>query len=350
MKDFELLLYNDCEQQLAHSLPVFWIRNNIPHTCLAIRVCCSDSWNSEILELSKNIGKNIEENIIITDHGDNWGGAYPSVIVYSKQYKFHIQFIKIDNVLQVKILAENDVYENIINAILRKFNIEQKGLKAQWLVRSAAGISTRSVDIDINNEIHSEMYPFLQERNTTLDDYYDAFKNSSPKILLLMGERGTGKTSFIRGLLKRHRWDAMISYDEKVLTDDSTLIKFLESSSDCFVIEDSDNLIYKREQGNNFVHKFLNLGDGLITKSGKKLILSTNITSTDEIDSALIRPGRCFDVLQFNKLTPDQARNLIETKGLNVPLPDRDVTIAELFNQQPIFSGNTLKKRVGFLR
>lgn len=164
-----------------------------------------------------------------------------------------------------------------------------------------------------------------------------------------MGERGTGKTSFIRGLLKRHRWDAMISYDERVLTDDYTLIRFLESSSDCFVIEDSDNLIYKREQGNNFVHKFLNLGDGLITKSGKKLILSTNITSTDEIDSALIRPGRCFDVLQFNKLTQDQARNLIETRNLDITPPDRDVSIAELFNQQPKFSSDKLKRRVGFL-
>jgi hypothetical protein len=345
MKDFELLLYDQHDPRLAKSFFYFWIRNNIPHTSRVIKVCCDESWNSEILEFSKNIG----ENIIITNHGDIWEGTYPNVIVYSKQYKFHIQFIKQNNVLQVIIFAENDVYENIINTLLEKFNIEQKGLKAQWLVMSGSGLTTKSVDIDINNEIHSEMYPFLQERNTTLDEYYDAFKNSSPKILLLMGERGTGKTSFIRGLLKRHCWDAMISYDERVLTHDSTLIKFLESSSDCFVIEDSDNLIYKREQGNNFVHKFLNLGDGLITKSGKKLILSTNITSTDEIDSALIRPGRCFDVLQFNKLTPEQSRNLIETRNLDITPPDRDVSIAELFNQQPKFSSDKLKKRVGFL-
>jgi hypothetical protein len=345
MKDFELLLYNDYEPKMKDSFYAFWLRNKIPYASRVISFCCTESWRSEVLEFSKNIG----ENIITTEHGDSWSGLNPNIIVYSKEYKFYILFIKSDKTLRVKILAENDVYENIINTLLEKFNIEQKGLRAQWLVMSGSGLTTKSVDIDINNEIHSEMYPFLQERNTTLDEYYDAFKNSSPKILLLMGERGTGKTSFIRGLLKRHRWDAMISYDEKVLTDDSTLIRFLESSSDCFVIEDSDNLIYKREQGNNFVHKFLNLGDGLITKSGKKLILSTNITSIDEIDSALIRPGRCFDVLQFNKLTPDQARNLIETRNLDITPPDRDVSIAELFNQQPNFSSDKLKKRVGFV-
>jgi SpoVK/Ycf46/Vps4 family AAA+-type ATPase len=194
------------------------------------------------------------------------------------------------------------------------------------------------------------MYPSLLQKGISLTDYYEAFANSDAKILLLMGQRGTGKTSFLRGLLHHNKWNPIISYDEALLSNDQMLIKFLLSESNCFIIEDADTFIYKREQGNNVIHKFLNLGDGLITKSDKKLILTTNITSTDEIDSALIRPGRCFDVLHFDTLTPEQAKTLIDTTGMNVPLPDRDVTIAELFNQQPIFSGNTLKKRVGFLR
>ncbi len=194
-----------------------------------------------------------------------------------------------------------------------------------------------------------EMYPNLQQKGISLTEYYEAFANSNAKILLLMGQRGTGKTSFLRGMIHHNKWNPIISYDESLLSNDQMLLKFILSDSDCFIIEDADTFIYKREQGNNIIHKFLNLGDGLITKSGKKLILTTNITSTDEIDSALIRPGRCFDVLQFDKLTPEQAKTLIETKELNIPLPEKDVTIAELFNQQPIFSGNTLKKRVGFI-
>ena len=165
----------------------------------------------------------------------------------------------------------------------------------------------------------------------------------------MMGERGTGKTSFIRGMLSHLQWNSMISYEEALLSKDAVLIKFLESNANCFIIEDADTFIYKRESGNNVIHKFLNLGDGLISRKDKKLILTTNITSTDNIDSALIRPGRCFDVLYFDKLKPEESKNLINTMNLEVPIPDHAVSLAELFNEQQTFSGDNLKKKIGFI-
>jgi ATP-dependent 26S proteasome regulatory subunit len=48
------------------------------------------------------------------------------------------------------------------------------------------------------------------------------------------------------------------------------------------------------------MHRFLNVGDGLVTTKGKKLIFSTNLPSIRDVDSALVRPGRCFDILNFD--------------------------------------------------
>jgi ATP-dependent 26S proteasome regulatory subunit len=40
--------------------------------------------------------------------------------------------------------------------------------------------------------------------------------------------------------------------------------------------------------------RFLNISDGLIKLPNKKLVFTTNVTNFENIDSALLRPGRCF--------------------------------------------------------
>lgn len=331
--------------QCESSFHYYWLKNKISFKSKILDIERIDLASSNLLEV---LNKFAPFHTKFVQHQDP-NELHDNLEICSNEQNFHIQVSQGKEYAKVYINAEDTIFESLDNLLKEIFIPKNKSLSAQWLYYANGCLETRYTSIDVNNDASSEIYPFLHERNTTLDEYYDAFKNSSAKILLLMGERGTGKTSFLRGLLKHHQWETMISYDEKTLTDDETLMRFLDSSSDCFIIEDADTLLYKRENGNNNIHKFLNLGDGLITKSGKKLILTTNITSTKDIDSALIRPGRCFDVLHFNKLTPEQSKNLIASKDLDIPIPDKDVTIAELFNQQPIFFGNTLKKRVGFI-
>jgi hypothetical protein len=97
------------------------------------------------------------------------------------------------------------------------------------------------------------------------------------------------------------------------------------------------------------------VGDGLVTTKGKKMIFSTNLPSIRDIDSALIRPGRCFDIVTFDALTVEQAHNLADKLGVKLPVRPRgketkDYSIAEVFNQQ---SENTSKsqtnRKVGFI-
>jgi hypothetical protein len=103
------------------------------------------------------------------------------------------------------------------------------------------------------------------------------------------------------------------------------------------------------------MHRFLNVGDGLVTTKGKKMIFSTNLPSIRDIDSALIRPGRCFDIVSFDLLTGDQANIL--AKKLDVTLPVRPggkendkYSIAEIFNQQSQKPQNcTMNRKVGFI-
>ena len=69
-------------------------------------------------------------------------------------------------------------------------------------------------------------------------------------------------------------------------------------------------------------------------EKGKKLIFSTNLPSISDIDPALIRPGRCFDILSFNLLKREDAQLLADKVGATLE-GDRDsYSIAEVFNKK----------------
>ena len=100
------------------------------------------------------------------------------------------------------------------------------------------------------------------------------------------------------------------------------------------VIEDADEFLRSRTEGNVTMHKFLNVGDGLVTTKGKKMIFSTNLPSINDIDSALIRPGRCFDILAFAPLTQDQAETASKSLGITLDEQKDAWSIADIFHKQ----------------
>jgi ATP-dependent 26S proteasome regulatory subunit len=181
------------------------------------------------------------------------------------------------------------------------------------------------------------MYPFLN--GETLASYYERFMASSANILLLIGPPGTGKTTFIRGLLSHTDSSAMVTYDANILEKDYLFARFIEDETNVMVLEDSDAFLKSRSDGNTMMHRFLNVGDGLVTTKGKKMIFSTNLPSIRDIDSALIRPGRCFDIVTFDHLNLEQANNLANKLGVTLPTRERGkesdkYSIAEVFNKQ----------------
>ena len=192
-----------------------------------------------------------------------------------------------------------------------------------------------------------EMYPSLGDES--LEDYYDRYMNSSASILVLIGPPGTAKTTFIRGLLAHTQSSALVTYDAAILSKDFFFASFIDNEANVMVLEDSDNFLKSRSDGNSIMHLFLNLGDGLVTTKGKKMIFSTNLPSIRDIDPALIRPGRCFDILTFDNLTQEQAEKMAEKFGITLNETRNHWSVAEVFGaQKDEQKHKPEQRRVGF--
>lgn len=206
----------------------------------------------------------------------------------------------------------------------------------KWIHDTNGGYITVSLNDD--KLPITEMYPFLGEES--LSDFYDRFMKSSASVLLLIGPPGCGKTTFARGLLHHAKTSATVTYDPGILARDSIYADWLEDDeSSILVLEDSDTFLANRTSGNDLMHKFLNVGDGLVSMKGKKMIFSTNLPSVRDVDQALLRPGRCFAVLKFDYLTKEQAHRLADKMGVELVEEKDKYIVADIFhaaNTQPI--------------
>jgi hypothetical protein len=234
-----------------------------------------------------------------------------------------------NNQCQVSVYGDKDWVAQIITQIEAKFSVVTS--KIEWVYNSDG--SSCSVPLNCSVLPIDEMYPFLNGEKLT--DYYNRFMNSSANILLLLGKPGTGKTTFIRGLLAHSNSSALVSYDAEILQKDGFFARFIEGEDDLMVLEDSDAFLKSRSDGNLMMHRFLNVGDGLVTTKGKKMIFSTNLPSIRDVDTALTRPGRCFDTMTFRELTHPEALNLAAKMGVEiVGAPKEKYSLADIFNKQ----------------
>ena len=276
-------------------------------------LCSMEDWKSFV-------ANNTEGRTRIFQSGEEHGAIFFNEAII----KFNIS----STYISVKLIGEISFIKNFEELLKDNFDIAESFI--EWMYSSDG--SNVTVPLTTDKSPVSEMYPFLGDEK--LADYYDRYMHSSASVLVLIGPPGTGKTTFIRGLLQHTKSSAIVTYDPELLEKDYVFARFIESSNNIMVLEDADNFLGSRNEGNTVMHKFLNVGDGLITTKNKKLIFSTNLPSVKDIDPALVRPGRCFDVLTFNYLNKQQAKNLASAIDSVLPSDSDTYSIADVFHKQ----------------
>jgi len=313
-----------------------------------------DEWTTATF-LRENVRKGI--NTIVVDHSwmvpaswdmaawlDSVGAQYnfmSKTRVVAKTSLVMMEIMRSNSgKLEIAFNGVREEIEKIVSGI--DANFSRVGSTVEWMYSNDHSSITLPLSV---KPCFDSFYPWLKK---PVAEYIDDYLVSSASVLILIGPPGTGKTSFIKNLIQQSGGNAKVTYDEKVMRSDGIFASFIDDQSRFMIMEDADAFLQARQDGNTMMHRFLNVSDGLISTKDKKLVFSTNLPSTTDIDSALMRPGRCFDVLEFRPLTRKEAERVAVDVGRELPDDKESYMLAEIFNAQP--SQTTYRKtKVGFI-
>lgn len=185
----------------------------------------------------------------------------------------------------------------------------------EWNFLTSKGeLESASIEELADDVLHDEAYPELSGGVTR---FVERYLDSPETVLVLQGPPGTGKTRLIRailGALSRRKGgaaQALYTGDKKALECDQMFVKFITGWDDAFVVEDADHLLKPRAEGNENLHRFLAIADGVVRSQGRKIIFSTNLPNVGDLDDALVRPGRCYARVNTRALSRTEAESLL---------------------------------------
>ena len=228
--------------------------------------------------------------------------------------------------------ASVEAAEKVEAALLKHIDpvrITEPMFSINWnFLTSKRELASAEIEELANDVLYDEAYPCLQDG---VKAFIEGYLAADESVLVLQGLPGAGKTRLIRAILgeiSRQKGDkarALYTGDMKALESDEIFVKFITGWDDAFVIEDADHLLKPRAHGNEHLHRFLSIADGVVRSQGRKIIFSTNLPNVSDLDDALIRPGRCFARVSFQKLMLEEAQRLADILCKDRDLPGVDI-------------------------
>jgi hypothetical protein len=236
----------------------------------------------------------------------------------------------------IKYIAEPKITKNRIFVVYQtQGGFEKKGFTVKKI----------NVDLETNYndgfpEVSDEIIKGLNDKNKT-------------NLVILKGDPGTGKTSYIRHLTSKLKKNIIFIAPDMVnhITDPS-FIPFLINNNDAvLIIEDAEPALGKRGTNGRTgaVSNILNLTDGLLSDCLNISIVATINTNDKDIDEALLRKGRLLKSYNFERLNTEKSKNLLKKLGREDIEVKEPMTLAEIYYYDSENNSNEYqRKRVGF--
>lgn len=195
-------------------------------------------------------------------------------------------------------------------------------------------------------DIDNSYYPYID-----VDEMFTQFNKFDENILILTGNPGVGKskmgTSYMKYLIENEHllgdnedYAVLYTKDEDIISSDIFWHTLSDEHFDLVIFDDLDYFLTDRSnvvsssediKKNKFIGNLLSFTDG-VKKNNTKIIISTN-KDIKGIDTALLRKGRLFDIIELRELKNEEALNIWKKNDL----PEDEFT----------FKGNVLQADLG---
>jgi len=179
-------------------------------------------------------------------------------------------------------------------------------------------------------------------------------RDNDKGIVLLHGEPGTGKTTYIKylsSLIKEKQIIFVPPMMAESLTDPTIIPFLMEYKNSILIIEDAEKVLGTRENSNNMsqsTSNLLNLTDGILGDCLNIQIVATFNTKRDNIDDAFMRKGRLIAEHKFTKLSIEESNKLLESLSKDV-ITEEEMALSDIYNiDVDIYKTIKEKGKIGF--
>ena len=286
------------------------------------------------INLSKN-EKNIGFSIII-----------PALNIFARMEK---------SVSEAYILYGEGNYEDVeeFEEICRKhYRAPEKKMNNIRLLRvTQTGYDLSDFEVDTVSDFSLEEQ--YNDDFVTEDEKITAFvKKEKSGIIILHGEKGTGKSTYINHLINTNPEKMFVYFPSALvpLLGEPSFTDFFPRLKDSILIlEDCEDALRSRESagGNRAVNQLLNLSDGLLKSLGIKFICTFN-APPEEIDEALLRKGRLFSKYEFKKLCIEKSSALLSKLYGKEITATEPMSLADIYYYDETSYEDTPQAAIGF--
>ncbi len=240
---------------------------------------------------------------------------------------------------------EEDLQNCIDKCTLKKIKIPEKPM-INMIEVTTNGYVMREHAVDDDFEIRDLDINYGFGFAKFHDELMQRFNTSSKGLVLFHGLPGTGKTYYIRHLLKKMAsGNKVVIYMPPNMVDhlvepafmtfiSNAVSQWNEDEQFCvLLIEDAEPLLAKRQEGIRIqgVSNLLNMTDGLLNDMLNMQIICTFNVDLKKLDSALLRPGRLLARKEFKALSELDSNILAQRLGIKHHFK-KGATLSEIYS------------------
>lgn len=288
----------------------FFIRSYVNNTAESIHIIYGKGFAAELTHYEYQPNEHFTFAISMSDEQYNNNTMLGIIDYYEKRigkdFKEHIFKIYVIN------KTENGL--NLVNFPIRKN-------------------ASQDLGIEFSDLYNDDFYPKSERIIKFLT--MDADKRTNNGIIVLQGKYGTGKTNYLRHLIRNVNKKIIFLPPELSLelANPGFVTFFMDHPDSILIIEDSETVLKTREAGGNqAVANLLNMSDGILGDALSLQIICTLNAEMEHIDKALLREGRLVEMHEFNELSEEKTEKLFKKLyGDDAVPPVKEMTLSQIF-------------------
>lgn len=232
-----------------------------------------------------------------------------------------------------------EMLEKFLDMVLQFYTAPNGEENTYWRICSSQGgyylekgHSRCPSNFDVNKLYNDS---FLKE-DKKISEFIE--KDEESGLVILHGEKGTGKSTYIKHLINAHPEKKFVYVPSNLvnLLGDPGFGSFLTTlNNHTIILEDCENVIADRKSNvlsyGSAVSLLLNMTDGILADDLNIKFICTFNDDMKNIDPALLRKGRCVSKYEFTPLSKEKAEALLKEKGIEAHI-EKDLTLADIFH------------------